>query len=223
MLNLKEDHTNLYDIEFLGLLKEINKRLDKYSKNDIMKIQSWIKYFMLPVETLKGKKNRNLYAIKLINNLINGRIEEPFTKFAKSPNDMKWLSFQIIKSELSKKFYDEINCDKVEQEGYEQYKKLNEENKNNEDIEDSENQLRNNLDHFDVNNNINELDKEQNELDKFKLGSIIQVLTEKNKVKDEEIEQLQSEINEMKNTIITLEKKAKIIKGHQLKKQTKNK
>lgn len=223
MLNLKEDHTNLYDIEFLGLLKEINKRLDKYSKNDIMKIQSWIKYFMLPVETLKGKKNRNLYAIKLINNLINGRIEEPFTKFAKSPNDMKWLSFQIIKSELSKKFYDEINCDKVEQEGYEQYKKLNEENKNNEDIEDSENQLRNNLDHFDVNNNINELDKEQNELDKFKLGSIIQVLTEKNKVKDEEIEQLQSEINEMKNTIITLEKKAKIIKGHQLKKQMKNK
>ena len=223
MLNLKEDHTNLYDIEFLGLLKEINKRLDKYSKNDIMKIQSWIKYFMLPVETLKGKKNRNLYAIKLINNLINGRIEEPFTKFAKSPNDMKWLSFQIIKSELSKKFYDEINCDKVEQEGYEQYKKLNEENKNNEDIEDSENQLRNNLEHFDVNNNINELDKEQNELDKFKLGSIIQVLTEKNKVKDEEIEQLQSEINEMKNTIITLEKKAKIIKGHQLKKQMKNK
>lgn len=223
MLNLKDEHSNLYDIEFLGLLKEINKRLDKYSKNDIMKIQSWIKYFMLPVETLKGKKNRNLYAIKLINNLINGRIEEPFTKFAKSPNDMKWLSFQIIKSELSKKFYDEINCDKVEQEGYEQYKKLNEENKNNEDIEDSENQLRNNLDHFDVNNNINELDKEQNELDKFKLGSIIQVLTEKNKVKDEEIEQLQSEINEMKNTIITLEKKAKIIKGHQLKKQTKNK
>lgn len=223
MLNLKDEHSNLYDIEFLGLLKEINKRLDKYSKNDIMKIQSWIKYFMLPVETLKGKKNRNLYAIKLINNLINGRIEEPFTKFAKSPNDMKWLSFQIIKSELSKKFYDEINCDKVEQEGYEQYKKLNEENKNNEDIEDSENQLRNNLDHFDVNNNINELDKEQNELDKFKLGSIIQVLTEKNKVKDEEIEQLQSEINEMKNTIITLEKKAKIIKGHQLKKQMKNK
>lgn len=223
MLNIKDEHSNLYDIEFLGLLKEINKRLDKYSKNDIMKIQSWIKYFMLPVETLKGKKNRNLYAIKLINNLINGRIEEPFTKFAKSPNDMKWLSFQIIKSELSKKFYDEINCDKVEQEGYEQYKKLNEENKNNEDIEDSENQLRNNLDHFDVNNNINELDKEQNELDKFKLGSIIQVLTEKNKVKDEEIEQLQSEINEMKNTIITLEKKAKIIKGHQLKKQTKNK
>ena len=223
MLNLKDEHSNLYDIEFLGLLKEINKRLDKYSKNDIMKIQSWIKYFMLPVETLKGKKNRNLYAIKLINNLINGRIEEPFTKFAKSPNDMKWLSFQIIKSELSKKFYDEINCDKVEQEGYEQYKKLNEENKNNEDIEDSENQLRNNLDHFDVNNNINELDKEQNELDKFKLGSIIQVLTEKNKVKDEEIEQLPSEIHEMKNTIITLEKKAKIIKGHQLKKQTKNK
>ena len=223
MLNLKDEHSNLYDIEFLGLLKEINKRLDKYSKNDIMKIQSWIKYFMLPVETLKGKKNRNLYAIKLINNLINGRIEEPFTKFAKSPNDMKWLSFQIIKSELSKKFYDEINCDKVEQEGYEQYKKLNEENKNNEDIEDSENQLRSNLEHFDVNNNINELDKEQNELDKFKLGSIIQVLTEKNKVKDEEIEQLQSEINEMKNTIITLEKKAKIIKGHQLKKQTKNK
>jgi hypothetical protein len=223
MLNIKDEHSNLYDIEFLGLLKEINKRLDKYSKNDIMKIQSWIKYFMLPVETLKGKKNRNLYAIKLINNLINGRIEEPFTKFAKSPNDMKWLSFQIIKSELSKKFYDEINCDKVEQEGYEQYKKLNEENKNNEDIEDSENQLRNNLEHFDVNNNINELDKEQNELDKFKLGSIIQVLTEKNKVKDEEIEQLQSEINEMKNTIITLEKKAKIIKGHQLKKQMKNK
>ena len=58
MLNIKDEHSNLYDIEFLGLLKEINKRLDKYSKNDIMKIQSWIKYFMLPVETLKGKKKQ---------------------------------------------------------------------------------------------------------------------------------------------------------------------
>ena len=221
MLNLKEDHTNLFDIEFLGLLKEINKRLDKFP-NDTLKIQSWIKCFMLPVETLKGKKNRNLYAIKLINNLINGRIEEPFTKFAKGPSDMKLLSIQIIKSELTRKFYKEINCDKVEQEGYEEHKKLIEENLNNEQETYSDNQLKSSNNNMDINKeNIG--NEEKIELDKFKLSSIIQVLTEKNKVKDIEIAELQNEIEQMKNTIITLEKKAKIIKGHQLKKQIKNK
>ena len=70
---------------------------------------------------------------------------------------------------------------------------------------------------------INKGNEEKIELDKFKLSSIIQVLTEKNKVKDNEIAELQNEIDQMKNTIVTLEKKAKIIKGHQLKKQIKNK
>ena len=57
MLNIKDEHSNLYDIEFLGLLKEINKRIDNFP-NDTLKIQSWIKCFMLPVETLKGKKKQ---------------------------------------------------------------------------------------------------------------------------------------------------------------------
>ena len=133
---------------------------------------------------------------------------------------MKWLSIEIIKSELTRKFYKEINCDKVEQEGYEQHKKLLEENINNEQETYSNNQLstshNNNMD-------INKGNEEKIELDKFKLSSIIQVLTEKNKVKDNEIAELQNEIDQMKNTIVTLEKKAKIIKGHQLKKQIKNK
>ena len=66
---------------------------------------SWINLLTIPWETNETKKNRNLYGIKLINQMINGKIEEPFTKYANGINDLKWLSLIEVKSELSKKFF----------------------------------------------------------------------------------------------------------------------
>ena len=187
----KENELDLYDIEFIGLLHEIDLRMDNFSHGEQMKIKSWVKNLMFPTNVIKQKKNRNLYAIKLINNMINERIEEPFTKFCKSPHDLIWLSVEIVKSELSKKFYDEIKIEEVENFGYKK------------NMENNEN-------------------KSPEEIEKFKLNSIINSLIEMNNQKDKIIQENEIELNELKKNIITLEKKTKIVKGHQINHRIKN-
>jgi hypothetical protein len=111
-----------YDNEFLGLLNEIGIRLPNFNKHDKLKIKSWINLLTIPCDTNDTKKNRNLYAIKLINQMINGKLEEPFTKHANGLNDLKWLSPIDIKAELTKKFYEEIDFEKIESYGIQQQK-----------------------------------------------------------------------------------------------------
>jgi len=111
-----------YDNEFIGLLNEIGKRMPNFNKHDNLKIKSWINLLTVPCETNETKKNRNLYGIKLINQMINGKLEEPFIKYANGINDLKWLSPIEVKSELSKKFMEEINFKEIENFGIQQQK-----------------------------------------------------------------------------------------------------
>ena len=111
-----------YDNEFIGLLNEIGIRLNDYNKQDKLKIKSWINLLTIPCDTNQTKKNRNLYAIKLINQMINGNLEIPFTKFANGIEDLKWISPIDVKAELTKKFYDEIDFKKIEIFGKQQQK-----------------------------------------------------------------------------------------------------
>ena len=111
-----------YDNEFVGLLNEIGLRLPNFNKQDKLKIKSWISLLTIPCNTTDTKKNRNLYAIKLINQMINGKLEEPFTKNANGIDDVKWLSPIDIKAELTKKFFEEIDFNKIENYGINQQK-----------------------------------------------------------------------------------------------------
>jgi hypothetical protein len=111
-----------YDNEFVGLLNEIGIRLPNFNKQDKLKIKSWISLLTIPCNTTDTKKNRNLYAIKMINQMINGKLEEPFTKYANGLNDLKWLSPIDIKAELTKKFFEEIDFNKIENYGINQQK-----------------------------------------------------------------------------------------------------
>lgn len=113
-----------YDNEFIGLLNEIGIRLQKFDKCDTLKIKSWINILMMPCKSNVDKKNRNLYAILLINQMVNGKLEEPFVKFANNTSDLKQLSPANIKSELTKKFYEEIDFEKIENFGYDQQKQF---------------------------------------------------------------------------------------------------
>ena len=128
-----------YDNEFIGLLNEIGIRLPNFSKQDRLKIKSWISILTIPCNTNETKKNRNLYGIKLINQMVQGKLEEPFTKYANGPNDLKWLSPIDVKTELCKKFYEEIDFEKIENYGINQQKNFLE---NHPDIAD---RLRNSL------------------------------------------------------------------------------
>ena len=104
----------------MGLLNEIGIRLQKFDKCDTLKIKSWINILMMPCKSNVDKKNRNLYAVLLINQMVNGKLEEPFFKIANNISDLKQLSPSNIKSELAKKFYEGIDFEKIENFGYAQ-------------------------------------------------------------------------------------------------------
>ena len=91
-----------HDKEFINLMIEINNRTKDFSKIDKLKINSWIKSLCLPTNNIPWKKNRNLYALKLLDNILNSKLEFPFTKFAESDN-LPMLNPILIKSQLSNK------------------------------------------------------------------------------------------------------------------------
>ena len=218
---------NKYDFEFIGLLNEIGIRLENFSKYDILKIKSWINILTIPCDTNEMKKNRNLYGIKLINQMINGKLEEPFIKHADGPNDLKWLSPIDIKAELSKKFYDEIDFEEIENFGIQQQKKFlgthpdiakkikaqnnskkfpdyNNDNKynnkynNNGQFNTNVNNCNNKIGSFSINNNKISM---KNYNDKVKLINIIRDLEQKVAERDEIIEFQNKQIEQIENRI----------------------
>ena len=92
-----------YDKEFVNLMLEINNRIENFPKLDKLKINSWIKSLCLPTNNIPWKKNRNLYALKLLDNILNYRLEKPFTKFAEVSENLPMLDSILVKSQLSNK------------------------------------------------------------------------------------------------------------------------
>ena len=160
---------------------------------------------MIPCDSTDSKRNRNLHAIKLINQMINNRLEEPYNRQANSINDLMWLSPIQIKSELSKKFIEEIDFQKVENFGYQQQKIfiekhpeiINERYMENEYIKKEETEeykgkteKEDNIEKLKDGINLNKLyfnyNKEDlHKMDKYKLISLVLNLQEKMKEKDE--------------------------------------
>ena len=103
---------NRYDNEYIGFLNEIGKRLIYFNGEEKFKIKTWIKLLSIHYETKEEKQNRNLYAIKLINQMINGKIKYPFNNYA-NINELKPLLAINIKAELTPQFYKEISIQDV--------------------------------------------------------------------------------------------------------------
>ena len=96
-----------YDAEFVKLMVEVQNLIDDFCKSDKLKINSWAKKLCIPTINIEFKKNRNLYAIKLLDNVCNGKLEEPYTKFAKD-KEIKLLDPILVKTQLTKKFLNYI-------------------------------------------------------------------------------------------------------------------
>ena len=220
----REQEISIYDIEFIGLMEEINNRIGKFGKGERLKINSWIECLMAPTKNIEWKKNRNLYAIVLIDSLINNKLNEPFNKFPKGNKELPLLSVTKVKSELSKKFFKEISSDQAEIVGMKIYKnKLNKEN-NITNIRSSVENSGNVIKHGTNNNNQNQAESNKEKgykLDKFKLESLIQELSQINFEKDEIITKQNEEINLLKQNINELEKKVKIVMTHQAQRKQK--
>lgn len=98
-----------YDKEFVGLMLEIDKRVEDYPKSQKMKINSWVRTLCFPTNNISWKKNRNLYTILLLDNIINNKLENPFNKFCKDNEELPVLNPTIVKSKISSKFIKEIS------------------------------------------------------------------------------------------------------------------
>lgn len=213
----EEAPTNKYDKEFVGLIREAEARIEKLDKGKKIKLNSWLRCLIVPSKKTEWKRNRNLYLISLIDNLINNRLDEPFNAFAPdNAKELKTLSPEIIKSQLSNRFFKEIDINKIEQ-GEPSYKNQRSQKNNSlyngnmaEKSAFTSNQTSSPLSNYNY----------KDSMDKFKLESIIQVLQQKIAVKDEMIDTQLKEIYELKSKVALLKKKAQVIFSYQLQKQS---
>ena len=111
-MNLEIDK---YDKEFVNLMLEIERRTQNYPKQLKLRINSWARVLCLPTNNLPFKKNRNLYSIILLDNIVNNKLEEPFNKMADESKDLPVLNPTLIKSQISQKFLNEITFENSEE------------------------------------------------------------------------------------------------------------
>ena len=101
-----------YDREFISLMLNVQNLIENFSKSDKLKINSWAKVLCIPTPNIEFKKNRNLYAIKLLDNVLNNKLESPFNKFAKN-KELPTLDPILVKVQLSPKFLTDQNYNNI--------------------------------------------------------------------------------------------------------------
>ena len=99
--------TDDYDDEFSFLISEIEKRAKALNKYDKIRIKRWcVKLKEIDIND-QWKKNRNLHAICLLDNLLNSQFEEPYSKFPPE-RELSTLNKTNVKAKLSKKFIENV-------------------------------------------------------------------------------------------------------------------
>ena len=188
--------TDEYDKEFISLMVTIEHRSEALNKYDKLRIKSWCKKLCQVTNNVEWKKNRNLHAICILDSVLNEHFEEPYNKFPPE-GSVPILNKALVKSKLSKKFFQEAL--KMQSEGQGNDNNLNNNNNNNQNNVQNPN--------YKVNNNIvinegneeiiNEQRKEierLNNLLKQKDLEIANLINDKNKMQ-EYIEDSEQKIN----------------------------
>ena len=201
-----DEITDEYDKEFISLMITIEKKSNKLNKHDKLRIKNWCKKLCQVTNNIEWKKNRNLHAICILDAILNEKFEEPYNKFPPE-GSVPILNKALVKSKLSKKFYEETI--RMQNEEQEQWQDNDEDSKNfsANDYNESVNmkkkfrsQNKNNMKHFNkMDNNIqsNEIINEQQKE--------IERLNQALKEKDFEISNLIKEKGQMQKHIEELE------------------
>ncbi len=121
-----ESITDEYDKEFISLMITIEKKSEMLNKHDKLRIKNWCKKLCQVTNNTEWKKNRNLHAICILDSILNEHFEEPYNKFPPE-GSVPILNKALVKSKLSKKFFEETLKMQSEQQNEEQ---INEENQN---------------------------------------------------------------------------------------------
>ena len=199
--------TDEYDREFISLMITIEKKSEVLNKHDKLRIKSWCKKLCQVTNNIEWKKNRNLHAICILDSILNEHFEEPYNKFPPE-GSVPILNKALVKSKLSKKFFEETikmqNEEQFEQQNNEENQNYSDNNINNTNIGNKK-KLRNQNKKFNSNdfNNMEINDKSNiifNEQQK-EINRLNEVL----KQKDFEIDTLIREKAQMQKHIEELE------------------
>ena len=98
--------TDEYDREFISLMITIEKKSEVLNKHDKLRIKNWCKKLCQVTNNIEWKKNRNLHAICILDSILNEHFEEPYNKFPPE-GSVPILNKALVKSRLSKKFFEE--------------------------------------------------------------------------------------------------------------------
>ena len=183
--------TDEYDREFISLMIAIEKRSEVLNKYDKLRIKRWCKKLCQITNNIEWKKNRNLHAICILDAVLNEHFEEPYNKFPPE-GSVPILNKALVKSKLTKKFFEEtLNMQREEEEQqYEEENNYNNNNINNEEEETYQNQI--------VGGEERKIINEQQQ----EINKLVNLLKEK----DNEIEKLNEEKVNMQGRIDELEK-----------------
>ena len=202
-----DEITDEYDKEFISLMITIEKKSEKLNKHDKLRIKNWCKKLCQVTNNIEWKKNRNLHAICILDAILNEKFEEPYNKFPPE-GSVPILNKALVKSKLSKKFYEEtIRMQNEEQEMEQQQNEEDNKNFNMNNNNESSNakkkfrtQNKNNVKQFNKMDNYDQSNEIINEQQKE-----IERLNQALKEKDFEISNLIKEKGQMQKHIEELE------------------
>ena len=207
--------TDEYDREFISLMITIEKKSEKLNKHDKLRIKNWCKKLCQVTNNVEWKKNRNLHAICILDSILNEHFEEPYNKFPPE-GSVPILNKALVKSKLSKKFFEETIKMQNEEQQEQQEQQIKEEdnnlnynnndNNNNNDFSNKKKYNAQNKNNVKVNNNININDQSNGIIDEQQkeIERLNQALKEKefkisNLIKEKG--QMQRRIEELEQTI----------------------
>ena len=205
-----DEITDEYDKEFISLMITIEKKSDILNKHDKLRIKNWCKKLCQVTNNIEWKKNRNLHAICILDAILNEHFEEPYNKFPPE-GSVPILNKALVKSKLSKKFFEETlkmqNEQQTEQQNEDNQSYNENNNKTNYSNNDNKTKFKkqkishNNAEQFNKNNDVNEqsikiINDQQKEIER---------LNEALKEKDFEIDTLIREKAQLQKHIEELE------------------
>ena len=145
--------TDEYDREFISLMITIEKKSEILNKYDKLRIKNWCKKLCQVTNNIEWKKNRNLHAICILDSILNEHFEEPYNKVPPE-GSVPILNKALVKSKLSKKFFEET----IKMQNEEQLEQQNNEENNNSNNYDNMNLVNNKKMKNQNNINVNEYD-----------------------------------------------------------------
>jgi len=74
----------MLDEKFMVMMLEVEERYNYMTKHEKIRIEQWSKLLCQPTSNTVWKKNRNLYALMLLDQVLHKKLDLPFSLIPKS-------------------------------------------------------------------------------------------------------------------------------------------